>query len=226
MLIDAQDKRYIAKITAYTFASILALSLIPGYLRLAINKPDSLSWEFRYIVVFTLFNLVTIGLPYLFHRKYTPDYSKLKNIWFFIIIGDILGVIFGEQGNPVMLIPYGIMMFIYSRLYRKHIWWKVALSGYLAGILLESGLNRAPIQVPTLMWFGLLTYPYFLAKIFENRHQIPWARILKKLLILSVIAYAAGYLGYLLTRNNPSPPVIVLFALVALSIYHFKSRRK
>tara|TARA_Y100000310_G_scaffold33377_1_gene31570 strand:+ start:1347 stop:1799 length:453 start_codon:yes stop_codon:yes gene_type:complete len=141
----------------------------------------------------------------------------------------VIGVVFGEAGNPVMLIPYAILMFIYAQFYKRFSWWKVALTSYLGGIIVENVINRSPIQIPTLMWIAFFTYPYFLTKIWENRHKVSLFGILKDFKFSFVFSVVLGLLSWYISKDNVSPPLIVLgltLPFVVSVVWKFFKKRK
>jgi|GEM_PF-6206841 len=209
---------YAIFIIALIVSLMLFLPLIPGFL----DEPTEdklLGWQWNYIFAFILFNVIYIGIPFLIHRVFVKDYTKMKNIIFFMLFGTILAVLFGEGGNPVMLIPYGFFMAMYAYLYNKFTWWKVAITTYIAGIVAENIMNRSPIQIPTLMWIGLFTMPYFLTKIFENRRSISPVKIFWNLKWTFLASIILGMAAWFVSQNNVSPPLIILGAALPFFIY-------
>lgn len=186
---------------------IYILPLIPGFLK---DKPDIIGFDqISLVLTFLLFNLIFIGIPAWFHWNYVHDYSKIKNVWFFALFGGITGALLGEGGNVVMILPYTVLMFIYAFFYKKFTWWKVALTSYLGGIIIENVINQSPIQAPTLVWIAFFIYPYFITKIWENRKKLSFMPIIKdfKYVITSSIVLAG--LATYFSRNNISPPLII-----------------
>jgi hypothetical protein len=121
------------------------------------------------------------------------------------LFGGITGALLGEGGNPVMIIPYTILMLIYAQLYKRFAWWKVASTSYLGGVIVENLMNRSPIQLPTLVWIAFFTYPYFYTKIWENRKKVPIMSILKDLRLAIATSPVLMALAAYLTRDNISP---------------------
>ncbi|MFH1327751.1 MAG: hypothetical protein ABIH76_02715, partial [Candidatus Bathyarchaeota archaeon] len=154
-------------------------------------------------------------------------YGKIKNIWFFVIFGAIYGILVGEAGALGALPGYIIIILIYALAYRKITWWKVALTAFIAGILIENIVNRAQIQAPTLMWAAILIPPYFYTKIFENRRKISVVSILGKLRWTFVASVVLAILAAVITRNNISPPLIIFFfATPSLFTFLLKTFRR
>lgn len=215
---------YILAVLFLTLLTPYLLSSMPNYLKEA--TPDKITgFQPKFIAIFLVFNIIAIGIPAVIHRVYARDYGKIKSIWFFVLFGGITGAFFGEilphGASIVMILPYSILMFFYARAYKKHVWWKVALTSYLAGMLIENGMNRSPIQIPTMMWVAFFVYPYFWTKIWEGRKQIPYALIFKSLLKPFAIAIILTSLFYLLGLNSDrmSPPLIVLGATLPFIIH-------
>lgn len=153
---------YVLGIILITALTILIVSSVPGYLRE--QQEDSVGLQLRFIIVFLIIDIILIGIPAGIHGIYVKDYSKLRNIWFFAVFGGITGALMGEK-SFVMIIPYTILMLIYAFLYRKFPWWKVVLTSYLAGVLIENVMNRSPIQSPTLLWIS-----FFYLSLFCNQN--------------------------------------------------------
>ena len=172
-------------ITAITAFTIYALPLT-GLLREA-REDDIVGFQPILIFAFLLASAIFIGIPAWIHGYYIKDYGEIKNVWFFALFGGVVGAILGEvlpSMNPaelVLIIPYTIFMFIYAQFFKRFDWWKVALTTYFGGMLIENVMNRSPIQIPTLMWIAIFTYPYFYTKIWENRKEIPIMDIVKDL---------------------------------------------
>ncbi len=200
---------YISVILSLTIFVSYGLTLIPNYLRQA--QQDTITFDqTSFIIVFLLFNLIFIGIPALIHWLYVKDYSPIRNIWFFVFFGGITGAMLGEGRNIVMIIPYSIIMLVYVQFYKRFTWWKVALTTYLGGILIENAMNRSPIQIPTLTWIAFLTYPYFVTKIWENRNKISIWRITKNFKWSFLFSIILGIFAFYFSRNNISPPLIIL----------------
>lgn len=123
----------------------------------------------------------------------------------------------GER-SFIMIIPYTILMLVYALFYKKFTWWKVALTTYLAGILLENAMNRSPIQAPTLLWVAFFTYPYFFTKIFENRRKINWLKVLKDFKWTIISSLILISLSMLVSRNT-SPPLIIFGAALPFLVH-------
>lgn len=212
--------KYKDALIAFTIIVVttLLIYLLPltGYLR----EPTSdsiVGFQIPFILTFLAFDLIWIGIPAWIHWIYVKDYSKVKNIWFFAIWGGVTGALLGEIAmgrSPFLIISYTILMLIYGYFYKKFPWWQVALTSYLGGMLVENVMNRSPMQLPTLIWIGFFTAPYFVTKIFENRHKISLKNILFELRYTILASIFLGNAAVYLTRNNTSPPVIVAgFAL-------------
>ncbi len=200
---------YILLILFLTVFVSYGLTLIPNYLREV--QPDDITFDqTSFIFVFLLFNLIFIGIPALIHWLYVKDYSPIRSVWFFVFFGGITGGLLGEGGSIVMIIPYSIIMFIYVQFYKRFPWWKVALTTYLGGILIENMMNRSPIQIPTLTWIAFLTYPYFVTKIWENRNKISIWKITKNFKWSFLFSIILGITAVYISRNNISPPLIIL----------------
>lgn len=202
-----KDVIYAFIILFITILLLFVLKLNPSYA----TKQQSIAFSFSQLIIFLIADLILIGIPVFLHWKYVKNYGKLKNIWFFVLCGSVLGVLLGEGANPVMLIPYAILMMIYSYFYKKFIWWKVALTSYLTGIILENVLNRAPLQITTLIWIPFFIYPYFITKIFENKKSLK--TIWKDFKLILLFAVILALIAFLVSLNHPSPP-LVLFAFV------------
>ena len=162
---------YALAVIIITALMVLIVFSIPGYLREKEEK--AIGMEPKFIIIFLVVDIILIGVPALFHKLYINDYSKIKNIWFFAIFGGITGGLMGEQ-SFIMILPYSILMLIYALFYKKFSWWKVALTAYLGGVLIENVMNRSSIQAPTSLWIAFFIYPYFVTKIFENRKKLSW----------------------------------------------------
>lgn len=218
----------VAIIVLVTALTVYLLPLIPNFLREP-ESDDIVGFQPTFILLFLIFNVLFIGIPAWIHRIYVNDYGKIKSIWFFALFGGVTGGLLGEGGNPVMIIPYTILMLIYAYFYRKFTWWKVALTAYLGGIIVENIINRSPIQIPTLMWIAFFTYPYFVTKIYENRKKVRIFKILKDLkwnLVASIILMA---LAAYASKDNISPPLIIFGATLPFLItilYRLIKKRK
>ncbi len=204
-----ENSSFLVIIVAITALVIFALSSIPNYLKPMDENAITFSQP-QFVFVFLIFNFISIGIFASFHWLYVKDYSKIKSIWFFSLFGGITGALLGEFGNLLMIIPYTILMFIYAQFYKRFLWWKVASTTYLAGILIENIMNRAPMQITTLMWVAFFIYPYFAAKIFENREKINAIEILGDFKFSFVFSIVLGALAFYFTRENISPPLIFL----------------
>ena len=199
---------YVLLIVLITIFLLLIFYLIPNYSKA--QKPgDIVGFPLKFLIIFLIFNLVFIGIPAAIHWLYVKDYSRIKSIWFFVLFGVVTGVILGEGGNLTMIFPYAILMLFYALLYKKFVWWKVAVTSYLAGIIIENIINRAPIQVTTLIWIAFFTCPYFVTKIFDNRKKVSMFFIIKEFKFSLIFSFLLGLLAWYLSRNNSSPPLIV-----------------
>ena len=145
--------------------------------------------------------------------------TRVKMWLFFLVFGTVTGVLLGEAGNPIMLIPYGIIMAVYTYGYTKFSWWKVALASYLSGILAENIGNRAPIQIPTLMWVAFTVYPFFITKSLENIRRINFRRVLKDAKWVFIIALLIEGILLALTWRNLSPPLLILAPAIPFVLY-------
>ena len=218
---------FISLIFIIAIILLIILPLIPNYLREP-NLNNALGF-WPSLVVFLLFNFISIGIPAAIHWIYVKDYSKIKNIWFFALFGGITGALLGEFGNVIMIIPYTILMLIYAFFYRKFVWWKVASTTYLAGIIIENVMNRSPLQVTTLMWISFFAYPYFVTKIWENRKKVSVISILKDFKWSFAFSVILIILAVYFSRNNISPPLIILGAtlpFIVSIIYKIYKRKK
>ena len=173
----SKNLRFVFIVAFLTAMLPIILSQIPGYLRIP-DADDILFSTPHFVIVFAFIVFIMIGIPFILHKKYIKDYTKIKAVWFFIALGTITGVVFGEGANPVMLIPYAILMSIFAYFYKKYPWWKVVLTTYLAGMMIENLMNRSPLQVPTLLWVAFFIYPYFWTKIWEHRKKLSLRKIL------------------------------------------------
>ncbi|MBR9680663.1 MAG: hypothetical protein GOU98_02455 [Candidatus Altiarchaeota archaeon] len=204
--------------------SFIYLMPLTGYLKAA-EEHHLVGWQPNFIFAFLIFNIATIGFPFWIHWLYISDYGTIKGVWFFAIFGGITGAILGEVlpkgASFVLIIPYTILCLIYAKFYKKYTWWKVALTTYLAGMLIENGMNRAPIQIPTLMWIAFFTYPYFWTKILEHRNKLPLGRITLGLLTTSATSFGLAYLVYFLIRWS-SPPLVVLAGVLPFIVKFVK----
>lgn len=199
---------FLLLVSIITFLFPLILSSL-DYLKPA-KSGEIAGFPPAFVIVFVAFNLILIGIPAAVHWIYTRDYSRMKSVWFFTLFGGIVGALLGEFGNLLMIIPYTILMFIYAQFYKRFAWWKVASTSYLSGIIIENGINRAPLQVTTLIWIGFFICPYFATKIWENRKKINLIEILKDFKFSFVFSIILGTLAVYFSRNNVSPPLVVL----------------
>lgn len=198
----------IGVIILVTAAVMFGLTLIPNYL-----KPldgDRLPLTIKWISIFLIADVILIGIFAAIHKIYVNDYSRIKSIWFFAIFGGITGAMLGEGGNFVMILPYTIIMLIYAFFYKKFTWWKVALTSFLGGVVIENVINRSPLQSPTLLWVAFLVYPYFATKIWENRGKVSIWAIVKDFKFSFLFAVILGVLAYFVSIENVSPPLIFL----------------
>lgn len=226
----------IAVIFLVTALTIYILILIPGYLRPV--GPDNVGVQLKFIIVFIIAVITFIGIPAWFHRRYVNDYSKIKGVWFFALFGAITGAILGEvlvnmnYYKLIMILPYTILMLIYAFFYKRYAWWKVALTTYWGGVIVENAINRAPIQASTIIWVAFFIYPYFATKIWENRKRLFFIQIIKDLkftlLFLIILVLLAVYIG-VATSGRLSPPLIVLGAALPFFVkivYDFFKKKK
>ena len=211
-----KDAYFIFTIAVITLAIPIALSLIPNYLRTSDSSLVLGFWPS--LIIFILFNIIFIGIPAGIHKIYVKDYSKIKNVWFFVLFGGITGALLGEFGNVIMIIPYAILMFIYAQFYKRFVWWKVALTSYLAGIIIENAINRAPLHVTTLTWIAFFIYPYFVTKIWENRKKVSIFFIIKDFKFSFAFSIILIILAVYFSKNNISPPLIILGATLPFII--------
>ena len=212
---------YILIISIITIAFIIIVPQIPNF-----SKPsqeNNLPFTLKWTIVFLIVNLILIGIPAWIHKKYTNDYSKIKSIWFFALFGGITGAMLGEQGNFIMIIPYAILMLIYALFYKKFIWWKIVLTTYFAGMVIENVINRSPLQAPTLIWIAFFTYPYFATKLWENRKKIKFTQIIKDLKYTIISSVILTLIAIYISRKNPSPPLIFFAITIPFLIKIFSS---
>lgn len=190
--------------------TVLLLLIIPNIPNFSNPEKADKNNGLGFILIFILADLILIGIPAWIHNHYIKDYGKVKSIWFFIIFGSITSIFLGERGNLIMIIPYTILMFIYALLYNHLTWWKVALTSYPAGIIIENVINRAPLHAPTLIWIAFFIYPYFITKIWENRKRISILKIIKDLKYTIASSFLLGLLAAYLSKSNISPPLIII----------------
>jgi len=204
---------YIALILTTTILTILLLTSIPNYLR----QPNEIHIPINsyFFFVFIAINIILICIPAGIHWLYVKDYTPIKSIWFFTIFGGILGGLIGERAL-FMIIPYAILMLPYAFLYKKFPWWKIALTTYLAGTLIENAMNRSPLQAPTLLWIAIFTYPYFATKIWENRKKLNLTKIIKDLKYVFLWTAILLILTKLIVKSIPAA-----FAILAVTISFF-----
>ncbi|MBU2562675.1 MAG: hypothetical protein KKF68_03375 [Nanoarchaeota archaeon] len=191
---------YIIIISIITLLTIFVLASIPGYLR-PLESEDIAFTQPKFIIVFIIVDIILIGIPAGLHYIYIKDYTKIKSVWFFAIFGGVTGAFLGEiathNANPLIIIPYIILMLIYAFFYKKFTWWKVILTTYLGGVIIENAINRSPIQIPSLIWIAFFTYPYFITKIWENRKNISLISIIKDfkwaIFFSIILGISAGY---------------------------------
>ncbi len=153
-----QDILTFVIIVSAAFILMLILNSIPGFLKQPTDQ--TLRFTIPLTAVFIIANVILIGVPYWIHKRYCADYGPIKSYWFFAVFGALIGVLVGEKGNYIFIPGYAALMFIYSLLYRRFTWWKVASASLFAGVLIENVMLRAPIQATTLIWIALFTYPY------------------------------------------------------------------
>lgn len=217
---------YIIGVILVTTLTIVIVFSIPGYLR-GPNE-DGVGMQPKFIIIFLIVDLVLIGIPVGIHRLYTPDYSPIKNLWFFAIFGGITGGLIGER-QLIMIIPYTILMLIYAFLYKKFPWWKVALTTYFAGVLIENVMNRSPIQSPTFLWIAFFIYPYFITKIFENRKKLKFFKIIKDFKYSYVAIIILLILIKFIVKSLPAAFIMLAIVIpVSISIIYklVKQRKK
>ncbi len=205
---------YIIIIIFLTIAILFILSQMPNFSKQP--QEQNLPLTLKFIWIFLLADIIFISLPTLFHYLYVNDYQKISSLWFFTFSGAIIGILLGEQMNFIMLMPYLILMFIYALFYKYFIWWKVALSSYLAGIIIENIINRSPLQSPTLIWIGFFTFPFFLTKIWENRNKLSFKKIFRDFWLTIIITLILTGLAIYFSSINPSPPLILLALTIPL----------
>ena len=206
---------FVSIILLVTILTLTIIHLIPDFSKQITNENENFN-GLKWWLVFLIADLILIGIPLWLHREYVNDYSKIKNISFFSMFGAVTGVIFGEGGKIAFIPGYFILMLIYALFYKKFIWWKVVITTYLTGILLENIMMRSPIQPTTLIWIALLTYPYFITKIFDNRKKLNkkfWNKIWNELkwtilasLILPIILIFINFIA----SGVFSPPLLIL----------------
>jgi hypothetical protein len=201
---------YILAVILITFFTIIIVFSIPGYLRGP--SEDTIGMQPKFIIVFLIVDIILIGIPEAFHKLYVNDYSKIKNIWFFAIFGGITGGLMGEK-SFIMILPYTILMLIYAFLYKKFPWWKIAITSYLGGVLIENVMNRSPIQSPTSIWIAFFVYPYFVTKIFENRKKLNFWEIIKDLKYVFITILILFALIKFVVKSIP-----IAFALLAITL--------
>jgi len=193
-----KDILHVLIIIVATVLAMIILTSIPGYLR-PVDAGDITFDMTRFIIIFLIFDLIMIGIPAGIHYLYVKDYSKMKGTWFFALFGGITGAFFGEiiwGSSAFLIIPYILLMAIYAQFYKKFVWYKVVLTTYLGGMLVENALNRSPIQVPTLMWIAFFTYPYFVTKIWENRKKVSFGSIAKRFKFAIAFSVLLGALSF------------------------------
>ena len=200
---------YFALTIAITILIMMTFSFIPGYFK---EKKQEVITGYLAgdILIFLIADFIFIIIFSWLHNICVRDYSEIKSILFFSFFGSIFGVIIGEGANPIMIIPYFLIMLIYSFLYKHFLWWKVAITSYPAGILIENVLNRSPLQATTLIWAAILICPYFATKIWDNRGKINFIKIFNRLKIVFLLSLLLGLMALYFTRNNISPPLIIL----------------
>ena len=205
-------------IIGLTLLLLLVIYLVPDYSKPA--QPNNPPLTRGFILIFLIADLILIGISAWLHNKYSGDYGKIKSVWFFVLFGAITGVLLGEAGDVIMIIPYAVLMFAYALLYKRFVWWKVALTSYFAGIFIENVINRAPLQSSTLIWISLFVCPYFFTKIWENRKKVSLISIIKDLrctFFASIILGCLSIYLYFSTAGKISPPLIFMaFALPLL----------
>jgi len=201
---------YVLIIIAINALIIIILLTMPDYLR----KPSSdyIPLHPNFILVFLIIDIILIGIPAGFHKIYINDYTPIKSLWFFAVFGGITGGLIGER-SFIMIIPYAILMLIYAFLYKKFTWWKVAITTYLAAILIENVMNRSPIQIPTLLWIAFFIHPYFITKIWENKNQINLKQLIYDLRYVFLSIIILLILIKFIVKSIP-----IAFAILAVAI--------
>ncbi|MEE8362944.1 MAG: hypothetical protein V3S18_02615 [Dehalococcoidia bacterium] len=205
-----------------TAAVMAVLPAIPGYLKDASHREDFLPLTAGNIAIFVAFSALLIGVFAGVHRLFSGEYGRLRgkrSLLFFVPLGTMVGVVLGEGANPVMLLPYGVLMTVYGLLYRRFDPRLVALSGYLAGVLIENAMNRSPLQAPTLMWAAFFIVPYFATRTWEDRRRIEARRLIRTVgplaaasPLLAVLAWWASVATS--DAGGGSPPLVFLAALL------------
>ena len=74
-------------------------------------------------------------------------------------------------------------------------------------------MNRSPLQAPTILWVAFFIYPYFITKIFENRHKLKFWKILKDLKYVYVSILILLALTLFIVKSIP-----FFFALLAIAV--------
>jgi hypothetical protein len=180
----APGQRSLANLAWPAAVSVVTVALIAGlpatgYLR-DVREDDITGWQPVFLALFLLFDVIWIGVPYWVHHATIGAYGPIRSVWFFAVWGGVTGAFFGEialGASPALILPYTILMTGYGFLYRRFTWWKVALTSYAGGMLVENVLNRSPIQLPTVLWIGFFVAPYFVTRLYDNRANVPIRRI-------------------------------------------------
>lgn len=216
---------YIIGIIIITIAVMIILSLIPGYLR----EPTSehIPMQSHLMIVFIVAIIFLIGIPAGLHKLYVKDYSTIKSWIFFAIFGGITGGLLGER-SFIMILPYTLLMLIYAFFYKKFTWWKVALTTYLAGILIENAMNHSPLQAPTILWIAFFVYPYFVTKIWEHKKDINWWQIIRDMKYIPIYILILLALTLFIVKSIPWVFAIlaVVISLSGFIIYRIIKERK
>jgi len=216
---------YIIGVILVTILTMVIVFSIPGYLREP--GPEHIPMQSGLIFVFIIAILFLIGIPAGIHKLYVKDYSRIKSWIFFAIFGGITGGLLGER-QLIMILPYTILMLIYAFLYKKFPWWKVALTTYLAGVLIENVMNHSPLQAPTILWVSFFIYPYFITKIFENRKKLEFFKIIKDFKYSYVATIILLILIKFIVKSLPVAFIILAIVIpISISIiYKLVKKRK
>jgi len=218
-----KNSAYVVSVIIITTAVLFILISIPNYLR--DPAEDTIVLQPKFIIIFLVADILLIGVLAAFHYLYVKDYSPIKSLWAFAIFGGLLGGLLGER-NFLMIIPYTILMLIYAVFYKRFTWWKVAITSLLGGILIENLMNRAPIQAPTLLWIAFFTYPFFFAKIWENRHSIKPLEILKDQRYVFLAAIILLALTKFIVKSIPVVFAILAIILPFLALFIYRLIKK
>lgn len=214
MKLSKGEKIYLIFALLITFVPLFLLP-IEGFTKTP--GDDHIPITLQYLLIFGLFNVVAVGLPAWINTVYIKDFTRTKSMIFFTIFGTILSVLLGEAGNPVMLIPYGIVTAIYAYSYKHFEWWKVAALALFSGVFMENIANRSPLQTPTIMWFAFMIYPYFWTKIVENFRLIPWKQMFRDLKGFFIWTAVLEVAAFLVSRGNFNIALAVIPAVLAMA---------